>query len=148
MCACVDTVLRKEKKRHLVSFSFLGVFLVGGVLFWGLFFSWTLNDSINSILPHLYRDPASASPDGSVSLFLMNDSKTTGCGESRENRKSRFFSLQIEFNNRKDKQFLWLVQMSWLIYNNKKENRKHYELRLFSSYCFRNTQKGWNWNIR
>lgn len=108
---CVPVLIlyqeKKRKEKTSSQFSFFRVFFWWGVFCFGVcFFSWTLNDSINSILPHLYRDPASASPDGSVSLFLMNDSKTTGCGESRENRKSRFFSLQIEFNNRKDKQFL------------------------------------------
>lgn len=54
--------------------------------FYSIFF-WALNNSINSILPHLYRDPANASPDGSVSLFLMTDSKTTGGKERRGNRE-------------------------------------------------------------
>lgn len=106
---CVPVlILYQEKKRKDIQ----SVLVFQGFFWWGVFcfgvcfFSWTLNDSINSILPHLYRDPASASPDGSVSLFLMNDSKTTGCGESRENRKSRFFSLQIVLSIVKFKQFL------------------------------------------
>ena len=72
-------------------------------------FSRLLNDSINSILPHLYRDPANASPDGSASLFLMNDSKTTGCRERRENREKGFDFLFLlsQYWKRQDREILW-----------------------------------------
>lgn len=111
-----------------------------------------LNDSINSILPHLYRDPANASTDCSLLLFLMNDSKATSYRKKKEQRQEARFTFFNDgiFKQRRKRggrgksgslaQHLLQVCIGLFM---TAENKNYYPFKVFSSVHNRGNQGLW-----
>jgi len=84
-------------------------------------------------------------PDCSVSPFLMNDSKTTSCGERRRARRDGVTSPSLEQDITKEGTGDLFNHMFWFIYAG---NMINYEWRMFSLFCpMRKQISDWKSNI-